>query len=411
MMDPTSTAGSTPLFRKRRLDVAATISELHQRQRRRLRPSDFENSDVSANARDDRRAKIETAVLNFMRRYSLGTRADDRILDSMLPDGVGGDPGNLIGKLLIQSPLTIRALLGYMYKPGSSRVGSTVTRNKCARLVAFAVLAAENEVLTEAKAAGTELSSESDEVTISRWLAEGSQLCERLEQVVSFLVSVDGNTSGARLSPGEQLCSLAIKCPPVALGVAIWAREYTKGSNLEASYGTLAPSILSLMRVLFIHHPFIRDDVLEVSLGFLSHANPEEISYQRVIEIKEQSLRLLLFLTARGEAPTVLGRLKDLLKHSGSSSLDASLVRYFVSGLLEIAEAPFSMPFTRSLSELLNAPGCVDAVRTAYFGNENKGRLTTAMNYFKDLLAEKEEKCLAPEDAVLIRSVVAVYAA
>ena len=48
MVDPSSsasTAGSSGMgLRKRRLDVALTVSELHQRQRRRLKPA--EESDV-----------------------------------------------------------------------------------------------------------------------------------------------------------------------------------------------------------------------------------------------------------------------------------------------------------------------------------------------------------------------------
>ena len=415
MMDPASAdAGSNPLSRKRRLDIAATISELHQRQRRRLLPSsDDRTSTVEANGHrpDDRRGKVETSVLQFMRRYSLGTRVDDRILDAMLPDGVAGDADNLIGSLLIQYPLAVKALLGYLYKPGSSRVGSPVTRNKCARLVTLATLAAEKQALAESRERGTNLSSESEEVTMSRWVLEGCQLCERLEQVVSFLVNVDGSTTGTRLSPGEQLCSLALKCPPVTLGVAIWAREYTQGSEFaaSASFATLAPSILSLLRVLFIHHPFIRDDVLEISLGFLTNANPEEVSYQSIIKIKEQSLRLLLFLAARGEAPSVLGKLKDLIKQTGSSSMDASLIRYFVSGLLEIAEPPYSIPFTRIFASFLKCPGCVDAVRTSYFGDESKSRLKGVLKSFKEMLIGMSGKRLSKEDSSLILSVVSAY--
>jgi hypothetical protein len=43
------------------------------------------------------------------------------------------------------------------------------------------------------------------------------------------------------------------------------------------------------------------------------------------------------------------------------------LVRYFVSGLLEVVRSPVSIVFVRSFGALLKAPKCVDAVRTQYF--------------------------------------------
>lgn len=128
MIDPTST-NSAPLFRKRRLDVSVTISELHQRQRRRLMPSRRQGSNDSTTD-NDQIATTETSVLSFLRRYSLGTRIDDRILDAMLPNGSSALSGILVGELLMRRPLTVQALLGYLYKPGTHRVGSIVTKNK-----------------------------------------------------------------------------------------------------------------------------------------------------------------------------------------------------------------------------------------------------------------------------------------
>lgn len=361
---------------------------------------------------DDRRAKVESAVLEFLRRYSLGTRVDDRILDKMLPEGLTGDSTNLVGQLMIKRPLTVKALLGYMYRPGSQRVTDVVTKNKCARLVSFAVHAAEDEAFVEAKQLDDSLSPlDHDELALTRMLLEGSRLCETLENMVSFIVTGPGVKSDLPNSPGQQLCSLAVKCTPVAQGVAIWAREVTKGSEFvsSASYPTLSPSILSLMRVLFVKHPFIRDDALEVALCFLKHSN-SEISYQKMNEIKEQSLRLLLFLCTRGEAPTVLGQILRLLTQPGASHLDASLIRYFVSGLLEIVRAPFSIPFVRLVCALLKAPGTVEAVKTNYFDEASRKELNRVLRYLEGLETNGTHGKLTPEDASLFKSVASVYA-
>jgi hypothetical protein len=159
---------------------------------------------------------------------------------------------------------------------------------------------------------------------------------------------------------------------------------------------------------LYLQHPFIGDDALEVAMGFLGHSN-SEISYQKMNEIKEQSLRLLLFFAVRGGAPKVLGRVAKLLKQSANSCLDASLVRYFIAGLLEVAQAPYSIPFIRSLGALLKSSGCVEAVRTSYFDDENKRRLDTVMKYFVELLDGKKDSSLTPEDTSLVKSVLSIY--
>lgn len=404
-----ASAGSTPLFRKRRLDVAVTISELNQRQRRRLEHNDAE-AEYDGTQVPDARSKVESAVLSFLRKYSLGTQIDDSTLDKMLPSGLGNDPTNLIGSLLMKRPLTIKALLGYMYKPGSQRVSNVVTKNKCARLIALAVKAAEADTLTRFKSVNDSLTVEYDEVAVTRMLSEGSRLCETVENMVSFLVTSASDAKNVNQSPGVQLCSLALKCAPVSQGVAIWAREITKASDFvtSASYPTLSPSILSLIRVIYLKHPFIRDDALEVAFGFIKHSN-SEISYQTVNEIKEQSLRLLIFLCARGEAPAVLRRMTKLLDQPGTSGLDASLVRYFVSGLLEVANVPFSVPFVRLFCSILMAQGTIEAVKTKYFDNESKTRLSKLLTYLGDLVTKETHGKLTPQDSAQIKSLVTVY--
>lgn len=425
MIDPSSSNADTPLFRKRRLDVALTISELHQRQRRRLYPRTedgikeediYSQEDVTngSHMNKERQAEIETAVLNFLRRHCLGTQLDDPLLDKMLPNSVGGDPDNFVGNLLIQYPISIEALLGYIYKPGNQRVRSVVTRNKCARLAAMAVLAAEKTAVGEARKIDPNVpESEFDEVGLTRMLSEGSQLCEQLENMVSFIVTVnpDKKKPSASLNPGEQLCALALRCAPVSQGVALWARGIVKGSEfvISASYPTVSPNIMSLIRIVFLHHPFVRDDTCEIAFEFLKHSN-SEIAYKTMNSIKEQSLRLLLFLCAKGEVPTVLGRMTSLVKDSARSHLDASLVRYFVSGLLEIASPPFSIPFIRSLIVLLKSPACVDAVKTSYFGEASKARLDKVLKYLKTRASGKLDKHpLANEDISLIESLVSIY--
>lgn len=127
MIDPTTT-NSTPLFRKRRLDVAMTISELHQRQRRRFVP---DGSNVTSRySIDEVQSKRENAVHSFLRRYSLSTPVEDSVLDSILQSRSSELAATSSGALLVKRPISVKALLGYLYKPGGQRVGSVATKKK-----------------------------------------------------------------------------------------------------------------------------------------------------------------------------------------------------------------------------------------------------------------------------------------
>jgi len=330
----------------------------------------------------------------------------------MLPIPQSGQEETFIGNILVDYSIAIEALLGYLYKPGQ-RVGNAVLKNKCARLIALAVLASESQSLEEGRKIDPNLKdSESDGATLTEMLMKGSQLCEQLENMVSFIVTTDQNkTNVATMSPGEQICNLAVKCAPISQGVAMWAREITKGTDFvnSASYASISPNIMTLVRVIYLYHPFTRDDVCQVALQFLKHYN-SEVVYQTMNSLKEQSLRLLLYLCTKGEAPSVFDELIKLLKEPGRSSLDASLIRYFISGLLEIASPPFSIPFIRSLMNLLKAPASVDAVKATYFDKDSKNRLILIMNYLKTKTSGKlDSRPLAKEDTLLIKSVLSIY--
>jgi len=192
----------------------------------------------------------------------------------------------------------------------------------------------------------------------------------------------------------------------------MWSREITKGVEFvnSASYATISPNIMSLVRIIYLHHPFTRDDVCGVAIQFLKHSNSEVI-YQTMNSLKEQSLRLLIYLCIRGEAPTVFDQIMKLLKDpERSSPLDASLIRYFISGLLEVVRPPFSIPFVRSFLILLKSPASVDAVKTSYFNEKSKNRLEAIMNYLKTRITAKlDTRTLAKEDISLINSILSIY--
>jgi len=429
MMDPStsaSVAGTSPLFRKRRLEVALTVSDLHQRQRKRQRVKEYDHVSYLAVGESRKETPLENALLKLLSRYAVGTQIDDTILDPLLPQGLDLDTADIAGKLLIQHPLAIRAILGYLYKPGSSRITIPVLKNKCARLIALSVLAAEKSALNELDPAsndnggssGLPLSggaSASDEVALTRMILEGSQLCEQLESMVSFLVTIstsndDKSASTVANSPGQKLCSLAIKNAAVAQGVIMWASVFAGSGEFvtSASYPTLSGSILSLVRVVSLNQPFTRRSSLDIAMSFLGHSNTD-VSYKKMNDIKEQSLRLLLFLLVKGEVASVLNAITMALKGRGSNSgLDASLVRYFVGGVIDVVRPPVSFSFVCAFGSVLREPRCIDAVRSSYFNEQQRQKLSSLLKSFEDIRS-RNGKPLSPESAAVISELTTTY--
>lgn len=379
------------------------MSELHQRQRRRHKPP-ADGDDVE---RDESRDTLESALEDLLKRYSRGLPLDERVLNKLLPEDGTDETSNTTGKLMVEHPLSIQALLGQLFKPGSSRASSMTTRNKCARLVALAVLATDSTV--GKKPPPTSDSGESPTEILTGMLLTASQLCELLENMMTFEVISDPTSASDDSSAGRKLCALALRSAPIAQGVIMWASEIAKGPDFvtSASYPTFAPSILSLARVIGDKHPFTRSAVLDTALVFLKHSN-REISYQKMNDLKLQALRLLIFLLVKGEVCAVLGSVTKRLRQQGTSEMDASLVRYFVSGLLDVMRPLFSLSLIRELGPMLMAPKCIEALRSSYFGEANKTRLSLLVKSFSDTLKTHSGSCTS-EDAKIVSTLQSIY--
>ena len=88
--------------------------------------------------------------------------------------------------------------------------------------------------------------------------------------------------------------------------------------------------------------------------------------------IKEQSLRLMLWLATHGLSLSVISAVQNKLEKVGSTDMDAALLRYFFAGLIEIVRPPLSLPFVRTLGGLMGAG------LSAHGGITSKNQLTGA---------------------------------
>ena len=372
----------TSFQRKRRIDVAITMSDLFQRKRRRVDPrvttgmSQQLNNGSAISSKDDLMNTLDDDISQLLTKNSLGIQIDKEVVDNVLKFAYGGSTDE-IGNLLIKHPMAVSALLGNLFGP-SNRIRQLDTRLKCSRLVALAVTASERK-------AGQSSSRESqlNEDAISQVILKGSQLCEQLENMVSFTVldKVDNAEEG---SVGRQLSALCIQHAVVSQGTLVWMRELASGSEFAqtASYPTISPCILSLARLICRHHPLTRPAVLEISLIFLGHTN-REISHKKMSSIKEQCIRLMLWLSTQGLALGVISALSSEME-------DSALIRYFFAGILEIIQPPLSMALVGALAKLMLTKHCLDALQSKHFEATKQEQIAQLIHMF-DATADEQE--------------------
>ena len=375
MMKPVS-AGTT-FQRKRRIDVALAMSDLVQRQRRRLDPTSDDagnHSPVPSNIaqKNNLADALDSSIVVMLTKSSLGNQVDKDMAENILKFAYSGSTER-IGDLLIKHPFAITTLLHNLF--GTKRIRQLETRLKCARLIALAVTAAERAARSQQE--GITVSNED---SLYQIVLKGSQLCEQVENMVSF-TAIDSVEEGQETSAGRQLSAMCIKYPVIAQGALIWAKELASNPDFvtTAAYPTLAPCILCLVRIISLHHPLARPAALEVSLIFISHSN-SDISHQKMESIKEQCLRLMLLLSAQGLCIEVISAVKDKLRKNGSSELDSALIRYFVSGLLDTVQPPLTVPFCNAFCGLLVESQCLDALKSQHFEQGRRAQIIRLVN-------------------------------
>jgi hypothetical protein len=170
-----SSNGCSTLVRKRRINLALTASELYQRQRRRLNPSIASSGTsqlLGAETKDKWKDLLDSAVMTLVKRYCTGMPFDALLLDKLVKpkndDLISVEQhGTYVGQSLLSNPTAINALVSTLYKTGGTVVKSQDLKEKCAALLAHAVLAAEKDCGLSTAANGQEFSNDTN--TFNEW--------------------------------------------------------------------------------------------------------------------------------------------------------------------------------------------------------------------------------------------------
>ena len=110
----------------------------------------------------------------------------------------------------------------------------------------------------------------------------------------------------------------------------------------------------------------------------------------------------------KGEVVGVLEAVMKMVAKKGASDLDASLIRYFVAGVVAVVKPPVSFIFARLFVKLIRSPFCVDAVRSKYFDDENRAKLGILLKSFQTLKKSLKDS-INKEDQSLFDSAVTLY--
>ena len=108
----------------------------------------------------------------------------------------------------------------------------------------------------------------------------------------------------------------------------------------------------------------------------------------------------MIWLSTQGMVIAVISAVREKLQ-KGSSEMDSALVRYFVSGLLEVMQPPFSLSFVRVFSGMLMQQTCIDTLKSSLFDTSKKLQLTNLISHFENALAVENAIVLGEDDQLM----------
>lgn len=154
----------------------------------------------------------------------------------------------------------------------------------------------------------------------------------------------------------ELLCEVStlyqfLKTPVVAMGILRWVK-YTVS---EPSYFQLStdhtPIHLAMLDEISIHHYTLHEKVLELLIDLMG-TEYEDMEVLQSLQVKRVIIDRMVHLVSRNYVIPVI---KYMRKCWQKQDTDVSLVRYFVTEILEIIEPPYSQEFIQILLPMIEA--------------------------------------------------------
>ena len=241
---------------------------------------------------------------------------------------------------LIRIPLFLDLILDSLFKPGSKV--NPEHRPKYIYLLSYAVSVVEQFK----KGSRRSINRDHLEYTSSA-LDKVASICQERRGSIELLCEV--NT-----------LYQYIKIPVVAMGILRWVK-YTVS---EPSYFQLStdhtPIHLALLDEISIYHNTLHEKVLELLINLID-LEPEDIEVLQQLQVKRVILDRMVHLVSRNYVIPVI---KHMRKCWQRQDTDVSLIRYFVTEVLEIIEPPYSQEFIHILLPMIEASEITGSLKT-----------------------------------------------
>ncbi len=282
-------------------------------------------------------AKCASALGSMLARDALNP-ADIVVLYKLYSNSPHSDPPPVE---LIRVPRFLELLVEALFKPGS-RVNPE-HKSKYIYLLAYASSVSE----TWNYKRGTRKSLNKDELKGTTQAAE---------KVHSILSGAKGSTElVAELGPLYQ----CIRFPVVSVGVIHWVENVVTEPNFFSLSTDICPVHLALLDEVVVCHPLLHPKVLDLYVRlFEQHYESLEILAQ--LEIKKMLLDRFVNLLSHGY---VLPVVKYIKKCWENTDTDVSLIRYFVTEVLDTIGPPYSLEFVQLFLPLVENEDIIGGVR------------------------------------------------
>eukprot|EP00741_Cyanophora_paradoxa_P004371 tig00000796_g4242.t1 len=266
---------------------------------------------------------------------------------------------------LLRDPEVVGLLTADLF--ASTRPMSEAHREKALELLAHAACARDTRTwegpAPEGPASGSE--DPGDRAEAAAALREAQAICARGPYA---LLTVPGSA--------DALAGLCER-PVVGWAVCAWLQPTLgdPGYTASASSAQATPTFAFLLGAIADRHPLLRPRVLDLLSapledrgGAAAASAPAaafdfgEAESDAMMEVrtKRQLLDAVLLLLCRGHALPVLAWLE---RRAAAARLDRSLLRYFLSRLLSLVEAPYSPAFASALLRTLATPEALEALQ------------------------------------------------
>lgn len=136
-----------------------------------------------------------------------------------------------------------------------------------------------------------------------------------------------------------------IRYPVVALGIIQWVKITVKEKNFFQLSTEHTPTHLALLDEVVNIHPPLHLKVLDL-LTELFESSHEELDVLVQLEVKKMLLDRILHLLTRGCVVPVLNYIKNCWQKQDT---DVSLIRYFVTELMDVIAPPYTVEFMKLL--------------------------------------------------------------